>query len=541
MAELDSSIISAAGDIPAAGQRAEMNQQTIDSNAIAVKEQHADFNDQKKLSGIMRTLDPNSPTYEQDLFSSAAKSGVGAKELLQLKQNVYTQKGMLLEQEAKKVNINQTVQKMQDDQFTQYEKRVDSLNGSLGTIVGQYEGASSAQRKDPNFLGTLQTQRNLEYKQQVDSQRGFAIDKLVAGNKLPSTIKDMDEDKQIEVLHQLAQKGDPDARNFLKDAAKWQQLSKTPFSIEQVRSQFEGSTTGKEAAAARRADAMAKAAIENHLVPVVRPDPNDPSKTVTVYERASDAAGDKVGAKPGAGGAGSPVTMSSRASDIQDAFAINGVKLPAGVTPYGKDKAKFWESLATNDKYKDMTPEEIAKKARGGALDVAAATKETQVAAGRAAAVAGSVASIFGPNGEADTIMETAKDAGLSDAKMLNEARKVGASFWNSPKYSSYVNANKELVSSMASVFSRGGASSVHAQEEAQGMFPLNTTIDELKGRLATSRKIAIAVENGNELVIKSIQEGKSLSEIIEAAGKKSEGSGGGDNKRPPLDSFAGK
>ncbi len=274
------------------------------------------------------------------------------------------------------------------------------------------------------------------------------------------------------------------------------------------------------------------------LVPVQSTDASgNTTTTYAVVDRKTGRTidtGDKVGAKPGAGGANA--TPTQRGLEVQAQMALQGVPIPAGVTGIGASgKAQFFNTLA--NQYPDKSPTEIAQLARSGKLDMVAATKEVTTAAGKAASTAGAVVSIFGPGGEAETVIKSAQEAGLSDLKGANWGEQQWRKFTSDPKWAGYVSANKELVSSMAQVFSRGGASSVHAQEEAASMFPLNSSIDEIKQQLATSRKIAAAVERGNESVIEAIKAGKPLSDIIAGA---TTGASGSSNTAAPKTTASG-
>lgn len=483
MTELDPSIIlagqfkaSGVTDAVQAGQQIAGNQQKLQAGAMANYQTRQDISDDQRLTAALRTVDPTSPTYNEDVVKAAQQSGVSGKTLLDLQKNMLSQKNQQLDSQIKSQTIADNYFKLNQDQKTAFDKQISSSLEDMGNI----EDAWKSSNGNVSLVTTL-INKNLEDE---------------VNNKLLTP-------QQAQALKAKVFPGG--TFSFSAFDAAYQQTKGAAAIIDAQKTK---AITAKDQAEAATAGTQ--------LVPVQSTDASgNTTTTYAVVDRKTGRTidtGDKVGAKPGAGGQNA--TPTQRGLEVQAQMALQGVPIPAGVTGIGASgKAQFFNTLA--NQYPDKSPTEIAQLAKSGKLDMTAATKEIQVAAGKASSTAAAVASIFGPKGEAETVMQAAQDAGLSDLKGANWTEQQWRKFTSDPKWAGYVSANKELVSSMAQIFSRGGASSVHAQEEAQEMFPLNSSIDELKTRLATSRQIAAAVERGNETVIDAIKNGKSLSDII--------------------------
>jgi hypothetical protein len=210
-------------------------------------------------------------------------------------------------------------------------------------------------------------------------------------------------------------------------------------------------------------------------------------------------------------------TTNERADEIQNSFALNGVPLPQGVTPYGKEKAKFWAALAADPRYKDKSPEEISMLAKTGKLDTVAAVKETTQAAGRVAQVAGASTSIFQSGGIADQLFDAAKETGLPNVKLATQSKDALSKIYSNPKWSKYKELQGELVAEMGVVISKANPT-VNGAQEAKAMFPLVSSQAELKEQLDAARKVSGAIEKGNQTVLDAIKNRKPLSDILSAA-----------------------
>ena len=215
--------------------------------------------------------------------------------------------------------------------------------------------------------------------------------------------------------------------------------------------------------------------------------------------------------------------MSDRSQQLQAQMAVLGVGIPPGLTGFSPAaKNQFFNILEKQNP--DKTPTEIANDIRSGKLDMTAAIKETQQAAGRVAQVAGTAAAIFAPKtaqnpggGISAQLLDAATATGLSDIKLENMAQNQAAKIRNNPSWAKYQELHGELVQEMGVVLSKGQPS-VHGGEEAAKMFPLVSTQSELRAQLAAAESVAKSVEGGNSAVLEAIKNHRPLSEVIGAA-----------------------
>jgi hypothetical protein len=497
-------------------QKEKLNQQAITMNSLDIQQKQNDLSNNDKLTATLqdlknRGISTNDPRYTDELQAGLASRGADGKFQLEIAKGSIDREGKQIDNQIKATNQIDNILKLDADKkaavVSAQEQAIKDMQG-----LQAIRQAGASDETTYTFLST------------------HLDDEIKAGVKDPLTGKPMDAQTK-DTLMKFAfpdgktfnQKGfDDHYQNILevnqgvKDAMASEQAAKDKQAAEIKRLQQEGQD-------------------KYQVVPVQGTDEN--GKATQTYATIDKETGKVVdtGAKVAPkGGAGANATPTKRGLEVQAQMALLGVPVPQGVTGIGASgKAQFFNTLA--DQYPDKTPTEIAQLAKSGKLDMTASTKEINTAAGKAASTAGAVVSIFGPGGEAESVLSAAKAAGLSDLKGANWTEQQWRKFTSDPKWAGYVSANKELVSSMAQVFSRGGASSVHAQEEAETMFPLNSSIDELQQQLATSRKIAAAVEKGNESVIEAIKAGKPLSEIIAGAN-----SGTGSNSTAPKATASG-
>lgn len=256
MAGLDSSIIGGAN--PRAFAEGATDAQTITSNDLTIQKQQTEQTDQSKLTGIMKNLDPNSPTYSRDLFNEASRTGVSAKTLLNLKQNIFTEQGLQLQQQSQRLSMAEQINKMTDNDLKNFQARSDDFAQSFGGLVERYKGLTPEQQKDPTVLGQLKTERDSAFKQHVDDNANSAVADLIAQGKLPANAADADLDTKKQALGQLAQKGDKIAGRWASDAQMWTKASSSPYNAQATEALYDTSSFARATAKAtfdKRSDA----------------------------------------------------------------------------------------------------------------------------------------------------------------------------------------------------------------------------------------------------------------------------------------------
>jgi hypothetical protein len=409
--------------------------------------------------------------------------------MIQLQQSMLKSKSEQLVQENQTLTLKENYLKLDQAKREAYDKQLDGALGDMSDIDAAWKASGGN-------IALMTTKVNAHLKEEVDSgkitpQQAAALQAKV----LPKGSFDYGVFSQAYKQTQQAATA--------RDVAK-QELDAKAKEADIRRTNVETANAGKQ--------------VVSGYETVTNPDGTTTSKpTIQIVDRGTGKILDTGVGAVQKGPGGTNVPLSDRASQLQAALTELGVPIPTGVSGTGTAaKAQLFETLVKA--HPDKSPMEIAQMVRSGKLDMTAAGKEVAVAATKAAATAGSVASIFGPKGEAETVLAAAEKAGLSDVKSKNWTQDQWSKVYNSPDWAAYKNAHKELVSSMAAVFSRGGASSVNAQNEAEEMFPVNSSIDEIKARLAVSRQVAAAVERGNTAVIDAIKGGKPLADVIAGA-----------------------
>jgi len=139
VAELDPNIIlagqfkaSGVTDAVQAGQQIAGNQQKLQAGAMANYQTRQDISDDQRLTAALRTVDPNSPTYNEDVVKAAHVSGVSGKTLLDLQKNMLSQKNQQLDSQIKSQTIADNYLKLNEEQRAAFDKQISSSLEDMG-------------------------------------------------------------------------------------------------------------------------------------------------------------------------------------------------------------------------------------------------------------------------------------------------------------------------------------------------------------------------------------------------------------------------
>jgi hypothetical protein len=474
------------------------NKVKLQSDVLALQDQQSDRSDQQKLTAAMSSVDPKSPNYSQDVLKAAQASGMSGKGLLNLQQNLYVADGNKLTLQKQQLEISETVGKMNDEQAARMSTIVDSFHSHLEPLVNDWNNLGAGQN-DPTQKALFASRRDASIRQFQDQvndyvQRGL-LDQKTAQTMLAPMLKEIG----------------------------------TPYNPQLTQQEYQKSSDFKAAMDAKREQAQtteeqARAATAGKQVVTTYGDDNKPHIAVVDLKNNSVTDTGAVGVTKGSG-AGGGAPMSQRATDIQAQFALQQIPVPSGVTGIGaQGKAAFFEALGRQ--MPNATPAEIAQAARAGKLDMVAATKETQTAAGRASQVAGTSVAVFSNGGIADQLQDAAKKTGLSDLKVSTMGKDALSKFYANPDWAQFKEVHGEFTQEMGVILSKGSPA-VHGAEEAERMFPMVSSQSELDAQIRQAKQVAQSVESGNEQVIKAIQQHKPLTEVLKAT--QSSGSSGSD------------
>jgi hypothetical protein len=186
------------------------------------------------------------------------------------------------------------------------------------------------------------------------------------------------------------------------------------------------------------------------------------------------------------------------------AFAAASVPLPQGM----RSKAVLQQTLkGLRERYPDKTNDEIVQSVKSGTIDMKVAMTEASKLATREAAIAPVEKSINQPGGFLDQAEKAINDVNFPPFKKKAEAEKWMMDNRMDPKLSAYKARIGELRAEYSQVLAKGGATSVHAQEESAKVVPEIITPAQFK-------EIEAAVKAGIQASKKGIRQ--SLDEVRE-------------------------
>lgn len=123
-------------------------------------------------------------------------------------------------------------------------------------------------------------------------------------------------------------------------------------------------------------------------------------------------------------------------------------------------------------KHPTMTNDEIADHVKSGQIDMRVATTEATKLSAREASIAPVEKSINQPGGFLDQAEKAVNDIGLPNSKIGAEVEYRAMEQRGDPKLSAYKTRVAELRAEYSIVLAKGGATSVHSQEEAAKVVP---------------------------------------------------------------------
>lgn len=481
-------------------QSQQLNAQNLASGAMNLQQQRMDMTDNQKLTMAMNGVDAKvgDPDYADKVSAALKTAGVSGKTQLGFQQEMLKTEQSQLQNKQALMGLAETQLKMNSQEQAFVQEQMDKFTYMGGSIMDAYN-EQTKDNKNPAAAAQAGVTAGLKVQQMFKDEQDEINGKLANGSMDKKTYTDMMQglQKAQGIIFQGGKFNPQAMQTVLDQNQQLRAVKKELLSEKDTQSQIK--LRDAQAGAAGRQVVVGQDANGNPTYAVVDKGTGNVAQT-----------GEKVAPKPVAGG-----EMSAAAGELQAAFAKNGVPIPAGLAGFGTaGKTQFFENLIRTSP--GETPQQIAQDVKGGKLDTAAAVKEVGVVAQRAAAVTSAMAGIFTPNGEAETVLKAADAAGLSDVKGFNYLTdKAKKALYSNPKWAAYKTAHGELVASMAQVFSRGGASSVHAQEEAAHMFPENSSKDEIEAQLAVSRQVADSIVHSDERVLTALKEGKPLGDIL--------------------------
>lgn len=452
MAELNADIILQGGQIPAQAQHQLAEGEQMAEGALAIGQEIQEQSDQKKLSSVMRAVNPNSPTYGQDLFAAAAKAGVSARTLVSLRQQMLAEQNQKLQSELIGINIKDKIMDMDDKSFDLFSKRNDKLNEGFGDTVASWDSTPEAQRQNPAFKAGMVTQRNQVYDDQIDLLRDYTLTHLVDGNKVKPDSKELSKQAQDQVIQAAAKRGDQAAQYYVSHAQALQKAKSMPFDIEATRDAFRKSAAAKQISEEKTKESTAAAE----------------QKKAEAEKTRAEAYAKAVGMQ--GGGALPPDVTPQDVQVVAGALKKAGINVPGGFS--GK-------ALMTNTiPFIAATPRKDGEDIQSYAQRIAeeAVTGKTKLAGGlayqrtvgtRGGAIEATVDTMVEEGGSVDQYVDTAKKLDFASLKPFKSAEQWMYDMTSDPALSDYALAANGLANEYAQVMARSGRGGVTDRQHA--------------------------------------------------------------------------
>jgi hypothetical protein len=218
-------------------------------------------------------------------------------------------------------------------------------------------------------------------------------------------------------------------------------------------------------------------------------------------------------AKEGAGG-----NLPDLARDIKTELTVRGVTLPQGTR-----SAKTLNATLTNlaNKYPDKPASEIVDMIKSGQIDMKVAMGEAGVLAKREGNIEPAMEALNQKGGLYDQLTDAAKAVNFGDSKDMNDWRLAAqGKHVANPAIQRLRNLITDTQAEVVTVLSRSGQPTESVRQQAADMFPLNGSVPEIETAIAASKKVASAIEQGNETVLSALKSGKSVREAAALADK---------------------
>jgi hypothetical protein len=120
-----------------------------------------------------------------------------------------------------------------------------------------------------------------------------------------------------------------------------------------------------------------------------------------------------------------------------------------------------------------------------------------------------------------DQMMDAAKAVNFGDSKDVNDWRLAAqGKHVANPAIQRLRNLITDTQAEVVTVLSRSGQPTESVRKQASDMFPLDGSIPEIATAIDASKKVASAIEQGNETVLNALKSGKSVREAAALADK---------------------
>lgn len=196
----------------------------------------------------------------------------------------------------------------------------------------------------------------------------------------------------------------------------------------------------------------------------------------------------------------------AKVSEIRAAMADIGAQFPQGMRSAAAQNSMIEGELA---KHPDWTAQQIAQNLRSVQVGTRAADTETTQVARREANITPAVTALTEPGGLFDQLDEAARKIDFGASKTVNQLRLAAQGHAVAdPDIQRYVTLIQDVQTDVTSVLSRTGQATDAVRRQAMDAFPLNSSYEELKTEMDASRKVARALQAGNESVIAALTKG---------------------------------
>lgn len=240
-----------------------------------------------------------------------------------------------------------------------------------------------------------------------------------------------------------------------------------------------------------------------------------------------DAAGPKLSSEDG-----------QKVNAVYAAMADNGISFPSGMRSAKAQRDTITGLLASHP---NDSAEQIANRVKAGEIGTGAQKTESTVVARREGSSAAAITALNEDGGLYDQLDQTGQKIDFGSNKFatnlkLWKAGKVVAD----PDVRDYLNALADTRAEFASVLARGGQVTDSVRIASEHAFPDNMSYAELQTAINRSKKVADAIQSGNDNVMKALINGKSLSEALKASPSSAGAAPGGTQASSPSPAARG-
>jgi hypothetical protein len=196
--------------------------------------------------------------------------------------------------------------------------------------------------------------------------------------------------------------------------------------------------------------------------------------------------------------------QSDRAQALQAEMAVRGVTLPQGMRS-AKQANSILNNIAAH--YPDKDTSELVDMIKNNQIDMKIMLGEAGVMAKREASTAAAIQTLNQPGGLYDQLRDAAKKVNFGNDKVANDWRLAAQGHVvANPDIQRLRNLISDTQAEVVSVLSRTGQPTESVRKQAGEMFPLDGSIPELETAIDASKKVAEAIQAGNENVIQVLK-----------------------------------